>query len=118
MITLRPSLGSFGNSNVWIRSSSVATRASDSSTSWRMSSRSSPDVSVSISRPVVTSSRAAVSSCQARTISPSSLWRRDRSRRRSWSERVAGSASSVSTASYSVWSAAIRSSNMRFRGFS
>src|ERR1019366_7018092 len=83
-----------------------------SSTSWRIISSSSPDASVSISRAVATSAREAISSCQTRTISPNSLWRRERSRTRSESERMSGLARSTSTASNSDSSAAIRSSNM------
>ena len=73
MITLRPTLGSLGSRRDWILSSSSATDASASSTSWRISSRSSPEASVIISRAATTSAREAVSSCQARTISPNSL---------------------------------------------
>ena len=86
MITLRPSLGSLGSSSVWMRSSSVATRrlglvdllAHELAVVAR---RLGQHLAGGRRRP----RGPTVRSCQARTISPSSLWRRDRSRRRSGS---------------------------------
>ena len=89
-----------------------STCASDSSTSWRISSRSSPDASVSISRAVATSSRAARQLVPGPDDLAELLVPARQVAQRSGSARVAGSARSASTASNSASSAAIRSSNM------
>ena len=110
-ITLRPSLGSSGSSKVWRRTSNRSMLASAVSISARSTSRSSPWESSRSSVAVRRSERAVRSCRQLSTISASSLWRMESSRRRLGSAEAAGDASSASTASNSFSSAPRRSSS-------